>query len=56
MFITQPAEKAVFLDANGNISITGNVDGRDVSTDGAKLYGIEVGATADQSEIGRAHV
>lgn len=31
-----------------NIINVGNVDGRDVSVDGAKLDGIEVGATADQ--------
>ena len=30
-----------------NIATTGTVDGRDVSTDGAKLDGIEAGATAD---------
>ena len=33
----------------GNISITGNVDGRDVAADGTKLDGIESGATADQT-------
>ena len=32
-----------------NIVTTGTVDGRDVSTDGTKLDGIEVGATADQT-------
>ena len=32
-----------------NIVTTGTVDGRDVSTDGAKLDGIEAGATADQT-------
>jgi hypothetical protein len=35
--------------ANGNISVTGTVDGRDVATDGTKLDGIESGATADQT-------
>ena len=34
---------------NGDISITGTVDGRDVSADGTKLDGIESGATADQT-------
>lgn len=34
---------------NGSITVTGTVDGRDVSADGAKLDGIESGATADQS-------
>lgn len=32
------------LTANGNITVTGNVDGRDVSVDGIKLDGIEAGA------------
>ena len=34
---------------NGNMSITGTVDGRDVSSDGTKLDGIEASATADQT-------
>ena len=33
----------------GNITVTGTVDGRDISTDGTKLDGIETGATADQT-------
>ena len=37
------------LTINGSISVTGNVDGRDVSADGTKLDGIEAGATADQT-------
>ena len=37
------------LDINGNITISGTVDGRDVSADGTKLDGIEDGATADQT-------
>ena len=32
-----------------NITTSGTVDGRDVSVDGAKLDGIEAGATADQT-------
>jgi hypothetical protein len=32
-----------------NLVVSGNVDGRDVSADGAKLDGIEAGATADQT-------
>jgi hypothetical protein len=42
---------------NGNITVTGTVDGRDVATDGSKLDGIEAGATADQtaSEIKTAY-
>ena len=34
---------------NGNVSVTGTVDGRDISVDGAKLDGIEAGATGDLS-------
>jgi len=37
------------IDVTGNITVTGNVDGRDVSVDGAKLDLIEDGATADQT-------
>ena len=33
----------------GTVAVTGNVDGRDVSVDGAKLDGIETSATADQT-------
>jgi hypothetical protein len=33
----------------GSMTISGNVDGRDVSVDGTKLDGIEAGATADQT-------
>lgn len=42
---------------NGNITVTGTVDGRDVAADGTKLDGIEAGATADQtaSEIKTAY-
>jgi hypothetical protein len=50
IFCTQPADKAVFLDGSGNISIPGTVDGRDLATDGSKLDGIESGATADQTK------
>jgi len=34
---------------NGNIAVSGTVDGRDVASDGSKLDGIESGATADQT-------
>ena len=34
---------------NGNVAVTGTVDGRDVATDGTKLDGIESNATADQT-------
>jgi len=34
---------------SGNIIVSGTVDGRDVATDGAKLDGIEAGATTDQT-------
>lgn len=33
----------------GNIILSGTVDGRDISVDGAKLDGIEAGATTDQT-------
>ena len=33
----------------GNITVSGTVDGRDVSVDGTKLDGIETAATADQT-------
>lgn len=52
IFMTYPAEKAVITgeDASlANITVTGTVDGRDVAADGAKLDGIESGATADQT-------
>lgn len=44
-------------DTTGNITTSGTVDGRDLSTDGTKLDGIESGATADQtnSEIETAY-
>jgi len=34
---------------NGNIVVSGTVDGRDIATDGTKLDGIESNATADQT-------
>ena len=37
------------IDVTGDITVTGNVDGRDVSVDGDKLDLIEDGATADQT-------
>ena len=37
------------LDVTGNIVVSGNVDGRNVASDGAKLDGIETSATADQT-------
>ena len=37
------------VQTTGNIVVGGTVDGRDVATDGAKLDGIEAGATADQT-------
>ena len=37
------------VDVTGNITVSGNVDGRDVSADGTKLDGIESGSTADQT-------
>ena len=37
------------VNISGNITVTGNVDGRDVAADGTKLDGIETAATADQT-------
>ena len=37
------------IDVTGNITVSGTVDGRDVSVDGAKLDNIEANATADQT-------
>jgi len=36
---------------DGNVTLVGTVDGRDVSADGTKLDGIENGATADQTNV-----
>lgn len=33
----------------GNVSLSGTLDGRDIATDGSKLDGIETAATADQT-------
>ena len=38
------------LTVTGDISVSGTVDSRDVAADGSKLDGIEVGATADQTD------
>ena len=38
------------IDVTGNITVGGNVDGRDIAADGSKLDGIETGATADQTK------
>ena len=43
------ANKIVQFDGNGDLIISGTVDGRDVSADGAKLDTIESGATGDQT-------
>jgi hypothetical protein len=37
------------VSVTGNIVVSGNVDGRDVASDGSKLDGIEASATADQT-------
>lgn len=37
------------LDVNGNITLIGTVDGRDVAADGTKLDGISVGAEVNQN-------
>ena len=38
------------LTVNGNVSVTGTVDGRDLSSDGSKLDGIDSGAKDDQTK------
>lgn len=42
-------EKFKLDTSNGNLTLSGTVDGRDVATDGTKLDGIEASATADQT-------
>ena len=37
------------LNVSGDVTLSGTVDGRDVSADGSKLDGIEANATADQT-------
>ena len=37
------------VDKDGNLTLTGTVDGRDVAADGTKLDGIEAGAKDDQT-------
>ena len=49
VFITYPADKAVFQNYDGSITIPSTIDGRDLATDGSKLDGIEASATADQT-------
>lgn len=38
------------IDVNGNIAVSGTVDGRDVSVDGTKLDGVATGATANDTD------
>jgi hypothetical protein len=47
---TAAAITGTTITASGNIVVSGTVDGRDIATDGAKLDGIESGATADQTK------
>ena len=46
---TKLATKSTGVDISGDIVVSGNVDGRDVASDGTKLDGIETGATAGQT-------
>ena len=46
---TAAAGSFTTVDATGNITVAGTVDGRDVAADGTKLDGIEASATADQT-------
>ena len=55
VFVTYPSEKALVLDGSGDLQLgsadvvtSGTVDGRDVSTDGTKLDGVE--ALADVTD------
>ena len=49
--VRNSATGVVFLvTEDGNVSLGGTVDGRDVAADGTKLDGIESGATADQTK------
>ena len=47
--MTKARDLADLLDASGNIIARGNIDGRDVASDGSKLDSIEHGATGDQT-------
>ena len=47
---TAAAGSFTTVDATGNITVGGTVDGRDVATDGTKLDGIETAATSDQTD------
>ena len=47
---TAAAGSFTTVDATGNITVGGTVDGRDVAADGTKLDGIETAATADQTD------
>lgn len=66
VFCTQPAAKAILVGDNGNvatpnvdvagaITVTGNVDGRNISVDGTKLDGVEASAdVTDAVNVGAA--
>ena len=47
---TAAAGSFTTVDATGNITVGGTVDGRDVAADGTKLDGIETAATSDQTD------
>jgi hypothetical protein len=46
---TAGATEKMKLDKDGNLTLSGTVDGRDLAADGNKLDDIETGATADQT-------
>ena len=50
IFVTLPSAKSVLEDASNNVTTGGTVNGRNLSTDGTKLDGIEASATADQTD------
>ncbi|MAY05559.1 MAG: hypothetical protein CMB25_08210 [Euryarchaeota archaeon] len=49
IFVTLPSAKTVLEDASNNVTTGGTINGRNLSTDGSKLDGIEASATADQT-------
>ena len=50
IFVTLPSAKSVLEDASNNVTTGGTVNGRNLSSDGTKLDGIEASATADQTD------
>ena len=51
VLIPNNLDAAAGIDVTGNITVTGNVDGRDVAADGTKLDGIASSSTANPNAI-----